>query len=216
MVEEDRTVEQSDRLPSKAAGVGYGLVAWILAWVGIVGLAAYHAATSGVEDPVEAIEFTVQGQAGFTFEGIAQRFDIAEPGIVEILLWSFYSAHGVAVSVAVEGQTVSVELLEVWAIVMESSELLYLATPGVVLFLCGFAIAKSAGATTPEMGAKAGAFVAIGYTSLFLIGYPIATIGGPTGAISIGPSLVDVFVRGIGYPVIAGGLGGVVAGSLSG
>lgn len=214
VVDEDVVVDAS--LPSKRAGVGWGLFAWILSWIGIAAVGAYHVLANDIEDPIEAIEFALEGYVGFSFQGLAQQYDIAEPGVMEILIWAFYSAHGVALNVDIDEQSVPIDILEAWTVVLETSELTYLATPAVILFFCGFLLARSTGVRSPEDGAKAGAFVALGYTTLFLLLYPLATMSDPAGTVSVGPDLFDLVLRGVGYPVLAGGIGGALAGYATG
>lgn len=201
---------QNGRLPGILGGIIWGIVGLILTLITWSALAAYHAGT-GPENPEQYADEELEAQAEL-LDAIASEAEFASEPIAEVLLWTFYAGHGVPTQIEGGGQTESILLLDVWAALPQVDATVYLAVPAVVLGFCGFILARRAGSVGPVQGAIGGAFVVIGYGGLFLLGLAFATVETVDGAVQMGPETSEALLRGLGYPIVAGGIGGVLAG----
>ena len=164
-----------------------GAAAWGLGYVFTYLLAA----TDIEESPLnQLIEF---------FEG--------ESATYELVGWVFYNAHLVDISYSglgpfspprnyiggEDGFTV----------------FLYLIPPALLL-IAGLAIGRYRGVTEINDGAITGALVTPGYLILSILGTFLFTVsvGGASGAPDLIPA---IFIAGLVYPIVFGGIGGVLA-----
>lgn len=207
---EDRPRRQDGSLPGILGGIIWGIVGLILTLCAWAGLGAYHTAT-GPSDPEQYLGPELEAQLQF-FERILSDAQFASEPFVEAVLWVFYAGHGVPTQFEAEGQTESILLLDIWAAHPDVSATMYLAVPAVVLGLCGFVLARRAGSIGAVQGAIGGAFVVIGYGGLFCLGLAFATVETVNGSLQAGPPMSEALVRGLGYPIIAGGAGGLLGG----
>lgn len=206
-------VEELDRgeLPGLLGGVVWGGIAYVLTWIGLIGLGAYHVsgAPDGSDDIVES---HVISQVGFPIESITESGNFESEPLIEMLLWAFYSGHGVPLEIEAADETYTIDVLEAWSALPNVSSWTYLAVPAFALAFCGFLLASRAGSNEPIQGAIAGAFVAVGYGAVFVGGLLFATAESIDGALSLGPATSDAIIRGVAYPLLAGGVGGGLAG----
>lgn len=202
---------QQDRTSlSITGGIGWGIGAYVLSLLGLIGMAAYGFSQTTSRTEQNANQY-LETQYGDFLTALDSSAVSGEP-ILEAVLWAFYSGHGVPLDVTLGSETRTIGLLEAWSIATGVSTTAYLLVPACALALCGYVLARRTGATDPVGGAICGAAVGIGYGGLFLLGVPLSSIEGTNGVLQIGPATTDAVVRGIGYPLIGGGLGGVLAG----
>jgi hypothetical protein len=142
-------------------------------------------------------------------------FDI---GTIDFVGWFFYSAHFVDFEASVEGMGQSNS--QSGNLISEASSLtipepVWYLVPIVCLVGAGFVVAKTI-AQSGDTGQafQAGASVVAGYLPLAAIGAFIFTKSQDTMGVSIsmGPSmLMAIVLAGIVFPVIFGGIGGILA-----
>lgn len=137
--------------------------------------------------------------------------------------WVFYAAHFVeteiSISAAGQSQTEALNPLTdgsaASGITSTVPEFVYYVVPLVVLVGAGYVAARHYGGTpSTEAAAAAGASVVAGYLVLGAVGWWAFTESQSTelGSASVGPVLLmSVVLLGIAYPVICGGLGGVLS-----
>jgi len=202
--------KQNGSLPGILGGIIWGVVGLILTLITWSILAAYHA-DAGPDDPEQYAGPELEEQAEL-LEAIVSEAEFASEPIVEVFLWTFYAGHGVPTQIEGGGQTESFLLLDFWAALPQVDATVYLAVPAAILGLCGFILARRAGSVGPVQGAIGGAFVVIGYGGLFALGLAFATVETVDGAVRIGPETSEALLRGLGYPIVAGGIGGALAG----
>ena len=204
------TSRQDGGLPGLLGGLIWGIVGLILTVISWVALGAYHA-TTGPENPERYADQELEAQVEL-FEAILSEAQFASEPIAEVLLGTFYAGHGIPTQIEGGGQTESFLLLDIWAALPQVDATTYLVVPAAVLGLCGFILARRAGSVGTVQGAIGGAFVVIGYGGLFCLGLAFATIETVDGAVQIGPETSEALLRGLGYPIVAGGIGGTLAG----
>lgn len=143
------------------------------------------------------------------FAGLNALLDLVGGGGVETptaVSWLYYGAHGVAVAYPLPGGGRATRNL---VAASGATDLLYLLPP-VLLVAAGFALARRAGERGAGRAALVGASVLPGYLALAVAGL-LATRVTVVGA-TVGPDLLTgVLLAGVAYPVVLGGLGGVVA-----
>lgn len=205
----ERRYQQTGASPSVAGGIGWGLLAYVFTWLGLIGVNAYGFSRNA-EARGEASQ-QLKNQYGDVIDAINGPQTPGEP-VVEVVLWAFYGGHGVPIEVTFGSGSQTLSMLEAQSAMAGLSTTAYLLVPACSLALCGYALASRSGATEPVGGAICGAFVGLGYGGLFLLGVPLASIEATDGSFRFSPSTADAVVRGIGYPLVAGGLGGVLAG----
>jgi hypothetical protein len=134
------------------------------------------------------------------------EFVTGEPATWKMVGWVFYSAHFVETVIpGLFGSSRTVDLVDALDAV---PALLYLLPP-VVLVAAGAVLARWAGASDIRDGATTGVAVAAGY-------FPLAAGGASLFVVVVGDAVVrpDLIpaaaVAGVAYPVVFGGLGGVV------
>lgn len=119
--------------------------------------------------------------------------------------WVFYSAHYVDLTFpALGGGRVARNLIASGA----APGALHLLPP-VLLVVAGAILARHVGAEEPLPAALAGGSVAAGYAPLAIAG--IFAVRVTVGGATVGPDLVTgIFLAGIVYPQLLGGIGGVL------
>lgn len=209
-VETTGTSHQDGGLPGLLGGLIWGVVGLILTLAAWAGLGAYHASTAP-NNPEQYVDQQLEAQIQLVDNALSSAQFGSEP-MVEAVLWVFYAGHGVPIQFDLGDRTESIQFLEFWAAIPDASETMYLAVPAVVLGLCGLILARRAGANDLAQGAIGGAFVVIGYGGLFCLSLAFATVESADGLVSIGPAMSDAVLRGLGYPIVAGAIGGALAG----
>lgn len=168
-------------------GVLYGVLAVVAGWIGVVAVFFRRLPNEMSVDDFTAGEY-----------------------LVEQFAWLFYNAHTVDITQSVPNQNGSAEpfnLLE-WYQVGELWH--FQAIPAVLLFVGGFLLARNR--PTPKSGFRAGAAISYGYLPLVVGGAYFSEI--TEGSMSVGPEIQSaILIAGCAFPLVFGGLGGVVAGS---
>lgn len=120
--------------------------------------------------------------------------------------WLFYDAHNVALRVPSGDGSVSRHLIG-----GEGNLTALYALPPLLLLAGGFLVAYTADAADdPGRGALAGASVAVGYVVLAVAGAFVTSV--EAFGSSVGPGLLTAaLLAGVAYPVVFGGLGGLLA-----
>ena len=120
--------------------------------------------------------------------------------------WLFYDAHNVALQVPSGDGTVSRHLIG-----GEGNLTVLYALPPLLLLAGGFLAAYTADAADdPGWGALAGASVAVSYVVLAVAGAFVTSV--EAFGSSVGPGLLTAaLLAGVAYPVVFGGLGGLLA-----
>ncbi|WP_158056127.1 transporter [Halorussus halophilus] len=181
---------EDSSLPLGRGAVG-GIAAWLFGY-----LVAYVWKSNAVAETLEGVGFISQllgGEAVPTWKGVA---------------WLFMNAHFVAAKApTITGATQTVNL-----VTAEEGPTALLVLPPLVLILAGIAVAYGlTRSEDPIAGAKSGATLALGYLPLS-IGAAFLTshaIGDTDAAIAPDP-VTAILLAGVVYPVVFGGLGGVV------
>ncbi|MEF8821711.1 MAG: hypothetical protein V5A52_05490 [Halovenus sp.] len=181
------TNSSEDRMLSFAVGAVGGAVAWLLGYA----LTYLLAAPEIEESPIQEIIEVVQG----------------EPATYELVGWTFYNAH--FVDTVFQGIPVFGDVTRNFIGGDGFSELLYLIPVG-LLVTTGLAIGRAQDARELSEGVVAGMTIVPGYLLLSAIGVVLFEIGmeGVSGAPALLPAIV---LAGIVYPVVFGGIGGVLA-----
>ncbi len=135
--------------------------------------------------------------------------------------WVFYSAHfGVEIEASGAGMSQSFnvfdQLSQGSALTSTVPKLVYQIAPIVILLAAGYVAYQKIGLAdaSAESAAAAGASVVVGYFVLAIVGALVAfkwsmSAGGTTA--SVGPALAtSALILGIAYPVVFGGIGGVL------
>ena len=123
----------------------------------------------------------------------------------------FYNAHNVDITASALGQSRSVNFLGLSSGFGSIPTVVYYLVPVAALVLMGYVVAWRADGGDLASAAIAGATVTGGYLVMVILGTFLFTIS--VGGASAGPDLVmSVLLAGLAYPIIAGGLGGVIAG----
>lgn len=119
--------------------------------------------------------------------------------------WLFYDAHNVALQIPSGDGAASRHLIG-----GEGNLTVLYALPPLLLLAGGFLAAYTADVGTPKRGAAAGASVAVGYVVLAVAGAFVTSVD--AFGSSVGPGLLTAaLLAGVAYPVVFGGLGGLVA-----
>lgn len=165
-------------------------------------------------DPVQAgLAVTVIAAVATVGVGLATT---SPPGLVEegsasisaglgtTLLWMFYAAHGIPVVVSAPEWGFAGPLV--------GSPVVYLLPPSVLL-VGGFGIARTFGAETPRSAARNGAAIAVGYTLFCVAGLFVATFSVDTAfaSLTVRPDPIWTVIAAIGYPLVFGAAGGLLA-----
>jgi len=152
--------------------------------------------------------------------GIAAGIDL--PGAWQVVGWLYYAAHNVDVVIEVSGLgrsgTGTLPLTEgvLW-------ERWFVILPVVTLLTVGFSLAFLSSAQDVRRGFLAGSSIALGYAPIAVSGVIVTAWElsvrysslSANGSISPDP-LGGVLLAGILYPVVLGGTGGAVAGTIDG
>jgi len=122
-----------------------------------------------------------------------------------------YNAHNVDITASALGQSRSVNFLGLSSGFGSIPTVVYYLVPVAALVLLGYVVAwRADGGGDLASAAMAGATVTGGYLVMVILGTFLFTIS--AGGASAGPDLVmSVLLAGLAYPIIAGGLGGVIA-----
>lgn len=138
--------------------------------------------------------------------------EVFEPGTPTVAGWLWYDAHLVPASLpttdvlAGRAALTNVNLLNALGGV---ALLLYLVPP-VLLVAAGYAFVRSGG-ITPAMAHSGGASVAVGYTSVMVLGAFLVTAPVPDSPVAASPAGIPSLAAALAYPVVFGALGGVLA-----
>lgn len=133
---------------------------------------------------------------------IAQLASSAIPRPGEMFGWLFYGAH--QVPVVVDGEPIN------YASTIASNSAVYYAVPVILLAASGYHVAENVEATEPTAGFVAGATTTLGYLPLALGGIVLFTYEASQVTVTI-PFLRAILLVGLAYPIVAGGIGGVLA-----
>ncbi|MFC3478903.1 zinc-ribbon domain-containing protein [Halobacterium litoreum] len=192
-----RTADRERPTGDGSTPLGLGLVAGVLAF------AAGYAVT------------WVQ-KSGEASETLGQLSSLgSSPETWQAVGWVFMAMHNVALEATRSGAGQSASQTFGADAVQEQWLLL---VPVVALVFAGYYVAKSTGPR--QSSAKAGASVVLGYfvcaiAIAFLSTWTFSTSTfGQTVSLSIGPKLIEAAaIAGVGYPVVLGAVGGVLADS---
>ena len=176
-------------------GAAAGAVAYVLGY-----LFAYVTQQSAVEEQL----------AGFNF--FADLFGGDPIPTWQAIGWVFYNGHFVDTQIpSLVGGSQSTNLISQ---ADGGSLTLLFVVPPVLLVLAGLVASRVAGATEPADGAKAGAFVLVGYLPLTVIGAFLFRYSVGDGTVA--PDLVTAaLLAGAVYPAAFGAVGGAGATLLS-
>lgn len=142
------------------------------------------------------------------------RIDSAPPQDWQVVGWLFFEAHNVgttaSASLGSQSETAAAGLLSspLW-------ESWFLVLPIAVLLLVGYVIGSIKTSWNPSSGFKAEASIALGYAVVTAIAVFVVAWRATVSAVvvNVGPDVVaGVVIAGIVYPVVVGGVGGVIAG----
>lgn len=159
-------------------------------------------------------EAETAGISGNLLSQLAEEFAAGE--VVSFFGWLFYNAHTVEISAGsgAQGQTVNI-LDRFYTLLLPDAALtvpkiLYTVVPILVLLLFGYLLGR--GARGASAGAVRGASVAIGYL-IFAVAGGMTVFSVSIGSGSASPALgLTVLMMGLAFPVVAGGVGGALAG----
>ncbi len=170
-------------------GAGLGAAAYVLGY-----LLTYLTQRGSVDERLETFNFLAElfgGDPIPSWQGVG---------------WLFYNAHFVDTEVPAFGGT----RVENFIAAGDGLSLLYLVPP-LALLAAGAVAASVARAERPDVGATAGALVAVGYLPLAVVG--AVAFGYAVGEGTIRPDPVTaVLLAGVVYPVVLGAIGGALAG----
>lgn len=122
--------------------------------------------------------------------------------------WLFYGAHVVPLRIPTPGSSDVVRSI----VGGDGATSLLFVLPPLVLVLAGAVAAWWAGADAPEIGATAGASIAVSYLVLAVVGVFLFRFS--IQSFVIGPDLLrSVVIAGIAYPVGFGAVGGAIFGA---
>jgi hypothetical protein len=174
-------------------GLVYGVVAYAVGFVVTVALFAWAVAQEG---GVTLGDVT----AGGTIEGSAQSF-------LAVLGWLFFTSHGVAVRRTTGSETA---VVDVFGALRIENALVFHLVPAVLLGLAGFVVAhRATGELSVVSSTLAGASVVVGYGLLVAAGAVAFVV--ESGGATYRPAPVGaLLLAGLAYPVVCGGLGGLV------
>ena len=130
-------------------------------------------------------------------------------GTEAVVGWTFLAAHSVPIEVAAERWHLAGELVQ--------SPVIY-AVPPVTLLVGGYLVARLDECTGTVPGARAGALVTVGYalvTAVAVFGTRVS-VQSSYASIAAYPNIPLGLVAGVAYPVLFAGMGGAVAGGLTG
>ncbi|WP_277543631.1 hypothetical protein [Haloarcula laminariae] len=179
-------------------GLIYGVIAYVIAFIASIAYLITQQAETGQE-----LQNVYQFESG---TGTGSEL------VINILGWIFYNAQMVPVQITGrDGSQITVNLLEEVGI---GNPLVYNAIPALVLVVFGLILAQRASATSAISGFLAGAALIVGYGVLAVGGalfFRITRLGLTYQL----PLSNAVLVVGIAYPLISGGLGGVLKGVLT-
>lgn len=137
--------------------------------------------------------------------------DVSATGVVGVAGTLLYGAHGVPYTAA----SGTVDFLATGGAALSVPVFVYYLLPPVALFLAGRAVATRPDA--PGQGwvdaAVAGASVAAGYLPLCVLGSFAFTVTFDDGTVASPDLLLAALLAGVAYPVVVGGLGGLVGGT---
>lgn len=137
------------------------------------------------------------------------EFATGEPSTWKLVGWVFYNAH--FVETRVPGLFGGSSLVNFIAQTDAFSALLYVF-PAAILLVAGVGLARAAGATDASTGGLAGAAALVGYLPLAIVGTFLFGIS--FGDTTAAPDLVAaLFLSGIVWPVVFGGIGGAAGGA---
>lgn len=162
---------------------------------------------------LEATSVPGGSTSGGVVSQVAAQFSDGQ--VVSLFGWLFYNAHTIGVSFSSAGESQTLNILdEIYrglpANVSTVPQVLYTIVPILVLLLAGYILAR--GAQSAGSGAVRGVSVTAGYLIL-AIGGGLTVFASSTRGISASPELGStVIIMGIVFPVIAGGVGGALAG----
>lgn len=185
------TTDQTTLTSDAIGGAVGGAVAYVLGY-----LFVYATQSSRVEEQLR----------GFNF--FADLFGGDPIPTWKAVGWTFYNSHFVDTQVpALIGGAQSISLISQ----AEGGSLTFLyVIPPVLLLLAGLVAARSANATEPADGARAGALVLAGYLPLVILGALLFRYAAGDGAVA--PDIITaVLLAGAVYPAVFGGIGGAVA-----
>jgi hypothetical protein len=177
--------------------LGIGAMAGALAYI-IGYLVTYLWQGPSVEERLERIN---------TLLGIFDLFtDVDQISKVDAVGWLFYNAHFVRANVPGQSDTVN------FISEAEGGELLY-ALPIVTLLLAGVVVVLLSEADSPVTGLVTGVQIVAGYLPLAIGGTLFFTY--ESGGNTVEPEIVTaVFLAGLVYPLVFGGIGGAIGGYL--
>lgn len=160
--------------------------------------------------------------------GLPLALSTSTPEIPQVVGWLVYRAHFVPIEYSVTGAGSDSGELSFSSfpgagdLVGALEPGLLLLVPLLMLFICGFYTAIECDVSTPKTGAVAGASVVVGYLLLVVVAVVALTwslslaVFNLTVTASIGPGEAQaVFIAGVVYPLVGGGLGGAAAGSVA-
>lgn len=185
--------EQSNSTSGIVGGAAGGAVAYVLGY-----LVVYVTQGDRIEEGLSGINF------------FADLFGGDPISTWQAAGWMFYNAHFVDVNApSLIGGAQSANLLTQG----EGGSLLFVLPP-LLLLVAGVVAGRTAGASDPTEGAKAGAFVLAGYLPLAVIGAFLFRYAVGDGTVA--PDLVTaVLLAGAVYPAVFGAVGGAASSLLS-
>lgn len=174
---------------SVIGGAGVGVVAWLLGYVVTYTIVGADVRDSPLNRIIEA------------FNG--------EPATYEMVGWVFYNAH--FVDTVFRDVPLFGGLTTSFIGGDDGFTVLLYAIPVVVLLASGVALAVVTEAPDAGQGGLAGGMVLLGYLVMSIAGVFVfrVAVGGASGAPDV---LQGVFLCGFVWPVVFGGIGGVIGG----
>lgn len=158
---------------------------------------------------------TQQPETGNELQNVYQFESTTGTGtelLVNILGWMFYNAQTVPIQITGrDGSQTTVNLLKEVGV---SNPLMYNAIPAVVLVVFGVILAQRASVTSLSSGLVAGATLVVGYGVLAVGGALFFRVSAQGLTYQL-PLVNAIMVVGIAYPLISGGIGGLLKGALT-
>lgn len=205
------TRQQGDRIDSESlagsVSIGGGLAGGVIAYALGYGVIALTKS--------DAIE-SVSGLFGMLSQFGGQ---IDYPAGWKLAGWVFYRAHNVDVLIDISGSDSPNPVALTESVFWDPW---FFAVPVVALLVAGAAVAYASAARSAVAGAVAGGSLVLGYgltvvAGAILTGWSVSVEGVLSFEASAGPDLaLAILLAGIVYPVVLGGLGGVLGGAIRG